>query len=139
MAAKEEIIEKLVKFRLVDKYSAFGEAMPEIRFAAIAEKILVSDILNNCTKELIHLFRTAEKKKPRKTDLKKVLKLHMDILSHAAIDDENREFGYMLCWFLAEKAEVNLPKQTAQKYWGYWQIVNDEVKTVKYRKPRKKL
>lgn len=139
MTAKEDIIEKLTKFRLVDKYATFYEAMPEIRFADSTQRAIVSDILDNCTKELICLFRIAEKKKPRKTDLKKVLQLHMDLIAHSILDEENKEFGYKLCWFLAEKAAVNLPRQTAKKYWGYWQVVNDEVKTVKYRKPRKRL
>lgn len=138
MATKEEIIEKLTKFRMVDKYAAFCEVLLEVRFSHVEERVIVSEILNSCTKELICLFNAA-KKKPRKTDLKKILKLHMDLISHAAVDEENKEFAYKLCWFLAEKTEVNLPKQTAAKHWGYWQIVNDEVKTVKYRKPRKKI
>ncbi len=138
LTTRKEIIEKLTKFRMVDKYAAFYEALPDVRFAHASQRAIVSDLLNNCAKELIYLFTTA-KKKPRKTDLKNVLKCHMDLISHAALDEVNKEFAYKLCWFLAEKAEVNLPKQTAAKYWGYWQVVNDEVKIVKYRKPRKRL
>ena len=136
MPSKEEIVEKLSKFRQVDKYTAFHEALPEVRYATAAQRHTVTDLLNNCAKELVWLFQSA-KKMPRKTDMKKVLQIHMNLVAHSALDEENKEFAYKLCWFLAEKVEVNLPKQTAKKYWGYWQIVDNEVKTVKYRKPRK--
>lgn len=61
----------------------------------------------------------------------------MELIAHTDLDAANKEFAYKLCWYLAEKASVNLPKQTAKKYWGYWEVVENEVKTVQYRKPRK--
>lgn len=135
---KEEIIQKLTKFRLVDKYRSFHEVMPHYFHADASLRTIVTDIIDNCAKELLFLFNVA-KKKPTKANLKKVLLLHMNLISHAALDEPNKEFAYKLCWFLAEKVEVSLAKQTAKKYWGYWDIVNEEVQTVKYRKPRKRV
>ena len=135
---KEEIKQKLSKFRLVDKYQSFHEILPEVRYADSQQKATVAEVLDNCAKELLVLWNLA-KKRPTKATMKKVLQIHMNLISHAALDELNKEFAYRLCWFLAEKVDVNLPKQTAAKYWGYWKIVDDEVKTVKYKKPKKKL
>lgn len=52
----------------------------------------------------------------------------MDTLAIANIDTENREFGYQLGWYLAEKVNVDLRKGTEKKIWGYWQIEGNEVK-----------
>lgn len=131
---KEEIIRKLTKFRQVDKYQSFHEVMPHRFLASSEQRSLVTEILDNCAKELVYLYRTA-KKNPTKLNLKKVIQLHMNLIAHAALDETNKEFAYKLCWFLAEKVAVNFPKQTAQKYWGYWAVEKDEVKTVKYKKP----
>lgn len=136
METKAAIINKLSKFRLVDKYTTFHEAMPHSFKASPYQHQLVSDILNNCSKELIQLFLSA-KKLPLKTPLKKVLHIHMELIAHADLDAANKEFAYKLCWYLAEKVSVNLPKQTAKKYWGYWEVVDNKVKTVQYRNPRK--
>ena len=132
-------MDKLEKFRMIDKYASFYEILPEVRFSDRAQKTVLTAILNSCCKEMIVLFKTA-KKMPTKAALKKVLLQSMSEISHAQeLDSLNKEFGYRLGWFLAEKAEVNLPKQSAKKYWGYWQIENNEVRAVSYRKPRKKL
>lgn len=136
MDTKTAIINKLSKFRLVDKYTTFHEAMPHSFSASPFQQQLVSEILNNCAKELIQLF-IAAKKLPFKTPLKKVLHIHMELIAHADLDAANKEFAYKLCWYLSEKVSVNLSKQTAKKYWGYWEVVENEVKTVQYRKPRK--
>ncbi|HTN47709.1 MAG TPA: hypothetical protein VL098_15275 [Flavipsychrobacter sp.] len=138
MATKEEIVQKLTKFRLVDKYHAFHEVMPHAFHADAGQRSVTTEILDNCAKELVFLFNTA-KKKPAKALIKKVLQLHMELIAHSVLDEANKEFAYRLCWFLAEKAETSLSKQTAKKYWGYWQVVNDEVQVIKYRKPRKKM
>lgn len=52
----------------------------------------------------------------------------MDALSVAPIDAENREFGYQLGWYLAEKVKVDLQRGTEKKLWGYWQVEGNEVK-----------
>ncbi len=108
-----------------------------MRYADYFHKKIVTEILNDCAKELILLFNIP--KKPAKTAIKKILQQCMNDLFRAQIDDENREFAYQLGWFLAEKTGVELPKRTEKKVWGYWQISDDEVKIVKARKTRKKL
>ncbi|HTM66469.1 MAG TPA: hypothetical protein VL093_09125 [Flavipsychrobacter sp.] len=52
----------------------------------------------------------------------------MDSLAIAQINAVNREFGYQLGWYLAEKVNINLKKGTEKKLWGYWQIEGNEVK-----------
>jgi hypothetical protein len=52
----------------------------------------------------------------------------MDQISIAAVNGENKEFGYQLGWYLAEKVAVNLRKGTEKKVWGYWHIEADEVR-----------
>ena len=52
----------------------------------------------------------------------------MDDISIAPVDGENKEFGYQLGWYLAEKVAVNLRKGTEKKVWGYWHIDGEEVK-----------
>lgn len=138
MTSKEAIIEKLTKFRLVDKYLAFHEIMPGTFHADKQQQLIVSDILDNCAKELIYLYKEA-KKNPLKSHLKKVIFLHMELITHSLLDTANKEFAFRLCWFLAEKTATHLPKQTAKKYWGYWQVENNEVRTVAYRKPQTKM
>jgi len=135
---KQEVIDKLTKFRLVDKYQSFHEVMPYSFHADEAQRNTVTEVLDNCAKELLFLFKQA-KKKPTKVNLKKVLQQHLTIISHLAVNESNKEFAYKLVWFLSEKVAVQLNKQSAKKYWGYWQVSDGEVQTVQYKKPRKKV
>lgn len=54
----------------------------------------------------------------------------MNEIYTARVNAENKDFGYHLCWFLAEKVGLDLWKHSTTKIWGYWDIVNKEVKTV---------
>jgi hypothetical protein len=123
---RNDIINTLSKFRYVDKYEAFHEILPGILGASEKEKTIVSEILNNCSTELLRCYQDVER--PRKIVLKKCLVICMDALAVADIDAANREFGYQLGWYLADKVDVNLKKGTEKKLWGYWQIEGNEVK-----------
>ena len=122
----EDTIFKLLKFKSVDKYEAFHEILPSVRYSSQKEKDVVSDILDECCADLLRLLRG--EKRPTKPVLKKVLVTCMDQISIAPVDGEHKEFGYQLGWYLAEKVAVNLRKGTEKKVWGYWQIEADEVK-----------
>jgi hypothetical protein len=127
-----EILNILYKFRLVDKFQSFHEILPSVQFSTEEQKNFVSEILNSCCIELESLCRAV--KPPSKVILKKTLVACMDELSIAPIDTDNREFGYQLGWYLADKVNVNLKKGTEKKVWGYWHIDGNEVKPP--QKPR---
>lgn len=54
----------------------------------------------------------------------------MDELARAAVSATGKDFGYELCWYMAEKAGVNLRKSTDAKIWGYWKVESGKVKVV---------
>lgn len=116
----------LSKFRQVDKYESFHEILPAVIYTNEEQKKTVTELLDICCATLIDLYETS--KKPSKIIMKKVLVQCMDELSIASIDAENREFGYQLGWYLAEKVNINLRKGTEKKIWGYWSIEANEVK-----------
>lgn len=120
------IIDILSKFRYVDKYESFHEILPFVLLAPEDQKQIVTEILDHCCSQL--LFHFNQGKKPSKILLKTVLIECMDALAVAPINAENREFGYQLGWYLADKVEVNLKKGTEKKLWGYWLIEKNEVK-----------
>jgi hypothetical protein len=119
-------LHKLSKFRSIDKYEAFKEILPSVVFSSEFDKEMVSEILDNCCSLLIAEFEGS--RHPSKPLLKKMLISCMDELTVAPIDSENREFGYQLGWYLAEKANVDLQKGTERKVWGYWRVEENEVK-----------
>ena len=121
-----EAISKLTKFRSVDKYEAFHEILPAVIHTTTEQKEIVCDILDRCCTALLQLLRLP--KRPTKSVMKKVLVMCMDDISIAPVDGENKEFGYQLGWYLAEKVAVNLRKGTEKKVWGYWHIDGEEVK-----------
>jgi hypothetical protein len=119
-------LHKLHKFKSVDKYATFKEILPSVIFSSERDKEIVSEILDNCCSSLIKEFEKPAR--PTKPVLKKMLISCMDELAVAPIDAENREFGYQLGWYLAEKANVDLQKGTEKKVWGYWKVEEEEVK-----------
>jgi len=123
---RKEIIDVLSKFRYVDKYEAFHEILPSVISTSEKEKNIVSEILDKCCTELLKCCQESER--PNKASLKKSLVVCMDSLAVAHINAVNREFGYQLGWYLAEKVNINLKKGTEKKLWGYWQIEGNEVK-----------
>jgi|GEM_PF-751401 len=122
----DEIIRTLSKFRYVDKYHTFREILPGIGRAPESQRVIVNELLNHCCSELLQHFTT--NKRPSKQLLRQILIECMDALSVASIDAENREFGYQLGWYLAEKVKVNLQRGTEKKLWGYWKVEGNEVK-----------
>ncbi|HRO43637.1 MAG TPA: hypothetical protein PL009_12440 [Flavipsychrobacter sp.] len=122
----KDVLDILSKFRYVDKYESFKEVLPSVIYAPDDQKNTVSEILDGCCDELIGHFRT--RKKPIKATLRQSLIECMDALAIAKINSDNREFGYLLGWYLAEKVNVNLKKGTEKKLWGYWHVEGNEVK-----------
>lgn len=126
---KEQVLNILYKFKLVDKHQSFHEILPSVIFTSEEEKEIVANILDVCCTALIkHIEAT---KKPSKMVMKKIMIECMDAISIAPINAENREFGYQLGWYLSEKVMVSLNKGTEKKIWGYWQIEANEVQPPK--------
>lgn len=121
-----DVIYILSKFRHIDKYGTFYKILPSVLNTTEEQKNIVSEILNDCCSELLDFFQQA--KRPKKQELKQSLIDCMDALSIAKINAENREFGYQLGWYLAEKVKIDLRKGTEKKLWGYWMIEYNEVK-----------
>lgn len=125
---RKEGIEQLKKFLRVDKYETFYKIHPAVLSASDNYKEIIADILDDCCSQLIYLLQ--RDKKPTKTELKKVITETMDTLTHAKVDTENRDFGYELCWYLSEKAGINLKLISENKIWGYWKVEGNKVKTI---------
>lgn len=122
----QDVIAILTKFKQVDKYSSFGSILPAAVNTPEEQQQIVSSILDTCCSALLSAFESS-KRKPAVATLRPHLVECMDMLSIASINAENREFGYQLGWYLAEKVSVNLGKGTEKKVWGYWQIQGSEV------------
>lgn len=133
---KEEIIEQLRKFRWVDKHHNFKNLLPGVEFCSDEDKEIISNIVENCCTELIRIYNT-NKRQPTKSVLSKTILKHMDDISYTNVDELNKDFGYELCWYIAEKIGLNLRKQTTTKVYGYWTIVEDKLKIVTKRGKRK--
>ncbi len=122
-----ETIQILSKFRYVDKYKTFRDALPEVMHEPQEQRAVVTDIVNECCAALLLEFQGSSR--PAKPVLRRLLIECMDGLSIAGINAVHREFGYLLGWYLADKAGVNLKKGTEKKIWGYWQIEGNRVYT----------
>lgn len=122
------IISKLNDFKAVDKYRAFHKIQPGIIHTNDDQKLKLEKILNDCTVALIKLLETG--KKPTKAALKQIISDCMYRIAHAELDTPNRDFGYELCWFLSEKAGLNMKRSSDNKLWGFWKVEADEVKTI---------
>lgn len=131
---KQEIIEQLRKIRWVDKYHNFRNLIPGIEETPEDKKDIIIELVENCCTELIRVFNT--QKRPTVITIKKVILKYMDEISYADVDEQNRDFGYELCWYISEKAGVNLRKATDTKVYGYWKVIEDELKTVSKRGKR---
>jgi hypothetical protein len=129
-------LEKLKAFRQADKYEAFREALPDVHYAIEDQKKIISDLLDACCAELIKLFQAG--KKPTKLILKKNIAKWMDEIANAPVDNVNKDFGYELCWYLSDIAGLKLKLSSENKRWGYWGIVENEVRIVIKKKAAKK-
>lgn len=130
-----EILDKLYKFRSVDKYDTFKKAHPSLAGTPPDQQKIIETILDNCCTELIKLFRTD--KRPTKTAIKSVIIAYMNEITHAHVNAENRDFGYELCWFLSEKTGSDFKFISHSKAWGFWNIEANEVKTIEMRSKSK--
>ena len=133
---KKERLEKLYAFISLDKYATFCKAQSGIIHAHEDQQQIISELLDNCCKDLAIEIESA--KKPTKAILKAIIIKYMDAISSAAVNTENRDFGIHLCYFIAEKAGVDIRKQSETKLWGYWPIENDRIRVVtRIRKSKK--
>lgn len=133
---KKDILSKLYSFRGLDKYATFGKAQPGIIHSPDDQQETISNILDTCCKELI--IEIESSKRPPKTKLKSIIIAHMDMIMAAAVNPENKDFGYHLCYFLAEKTNVDLWRYSDTKVWGYWKVEGNKLKTVtRVRKAKK--
>lgn len=135
--AKEELLLKLYTFHRADKYATFAKAQAGIINTTDEQKEVVSKILNDCCRSLINLYEATTS--PTVLSLKNVIMDCMDALTFADINIENKDFGYELCWFLAEKTGINLKLRSDTKVWGFWRVQQNEVKSISRIRRRKSL
>lgn len=102
--------------------------MPGIINTPDDKKRILDAILDNCCNDLINILET--NRKATKTELKNVISETMYLIASAEIDTPNRDFGYELCWFLAEKAGVNMKRSSDNKVWGFWKVEANKVRTI---------
>lgn len=112
----------------MDKYATFGKAQPGIIHSPDDQQEIISNILDACCKELAVEIESS--KRPTKTALKSIIIAHMDLIMAAKVNTENKDFGYHLCYFLAEKAGVDIWRYSDTKIWGYWKLEGNKLKTV---------
>lgn len=133
---KKERLEKLYAFKSLDKYATFGKAQSGIIHAHEDQQQIISELLDNCCKELAIEIESV--KKPTKTILRSIVIKYMDAISIAKVNTENRDFGIHLCYFLAEKAGIDIRRQSETKIWGYWTIDNNNLRVVTRKRRTKK-
>lgn len=122
---KSAVTDILSRFRHADKYETFYEVLPVVIYSTDDQKSLVSEILDRHTDKLLDYWRTTPR--PLKKEIRQILIECMDELTIAPLRPADREFGYLLGWYLAEKVGINLKKGTEKKIWGYWEIEKNVV------------
>jgi hypothetical protein len=125
---KKDILAKLYSFRGMDMYATFGKAQSGIIHSPDDQQDIISNILDTCCKELI--IEIESTKRTSKTILKSIITKHMDAILQAEVNTENKDFGYHLCYFLAEKAGVDIWRHSDTKVWGYWKVEENKLKSV---------
>jgi hypothetical protein len=129
------IIEKLRKIRWVDKYHTFHRIVPGVDDTTDEQKDILVNIVEDCCTELIKLYNAP--KRPLVTLVRSTIIKYMDKISYADLNTENRDFGYELCWYIAEKAGVSIRKYTDSKVYGYWKVEGNQLKQVTRRSAMK--
>lgn len=134
----EKKIEELRRIRWVDKYHTFHKIVPGVEHTPEHEQNIIVEIIEECCTVLIRHY--LGNKKPKVPTLRSVILQHMDMISYANVNTENRDFGYELCWYIAEKININIRKYTDTKVYGYWKVQDNHLKAVTKRgkKPPKK-
>ena len=128
---QERIIEQLRKIRWIDKFHTFSKLIPEITQAGDDEKDIINNIVEDCCTELIRMY--GQKKPPTKAAVRSVILRYMDAISYATVNTESKDFGYEMCWYIAEKINVTIRKYTETKVYGYWTVENNRLKEVSKR------
>lgn len=137
MSSKKEnpesraIIEQLRKIRWLDKYHNFHKIIPGVDNTPDHQKDIVNNLVEDCCTELVRLY--SAKKKPTVAVVRSVILKYMDLISYADVNTENRDFGYELCWYIAEKIGITIRKYTDTKVYGYWRVENNRLKEVTKR------
>lgn len=125
------VIEQLRKIRWVDKYHTFHNIVPGVDNTPDAEKEIIVNLVEDCCTELIRLYLA--KKPPTVATVRAVILKYMDQISYARVNTENRDFGYELCWYIAEKTGISIRKYTETKVYGYWRVDSGTLKEVTKR------
>lgn len=125
------IIEKLRKIRWVDKYHTFSKIVPGVETTPEKEQEIIIRLLEDCCTELIRLYLA--KKPPTVAVIRTTILRYMDLISYANVSTENRDFGYELCWYIAEKTGISIRKYTETKVYGYWRVEGNRLKEVTKR------
>ncbi len=125
------IIEQLRKIRWVDKYHTFHKIVPGVERTPEADQEIIIKLLEDCCTELIRLYLA--KKPPTVAVIRATILGYMDLISYAKVNTENRDFGYELCWYIAEKTGISIRKYTETKVYGYWRVEGNLLKEVTKR------
>lgn len=125
------IIERLRKIRWVDKYHTFHKIVPGVEHTPDDQQNIIIQLVEDCCTELIRLY--SAKKKPTVAIVRSTIMKYMDNIAYTNVSSENRDFGYELCWYIAEKANINIRKYTDTKIYGYWKVENNRLKEVTRR------
>lgn len=132
----EVIVEELRKFRWMDKYHNFHKIIPGVDDTPDEIKELISNIVEDCCTELIRHY--SARKKPTIATIRSIILKCMDDISYTDVNTENKDFGYELCWYIAEKIGIKIRKYTETKVYGYWKVEENQLKAVTKRGIRKK-
>lgn len=129
MKVKEPTITTiLTNFRWADKYATFYKMMPGIEHIGDEHKEIITDILDECC---MHLLKALEnERKPLKAELRGIITQHMNRIFLSPTTEENRDFGYELCWYLSDKIGLNFKLRSDSKAWGYWKVDAGSVKGI---------
>lgn len=132
----DKIIEELRRIRWVDKYHTFHKIVPGVDHTPEHQQEQINEIVEDCCTKLIRLY-LSKKKQPTVAQVRSVILQHMDMISYTDVNNENKDFGYELCWYIAEKTGINIKKYTDTKVYGYW-IVEDNNRLKEVTKRGKK-
>jgi len=133
----KEILEQLYKLRWLDKYSTFHKIVPGVEDTPDREKEIIISIVEGCCTALIRLY--SPKKTPAVASVRSTVLKYMDMVSYAPVCIENRDFGYELCWYIAEKTGISIRKYTETKVYGYWRVEGNRLKEVTKRGKKTKI
>ncbi len=125
------IIEQLRKIRWLDKYHNFHKIIPGVDHTPDHQKDIINNLVEDCCTELIRLYLA--KKPPTVATVRTVVLQCMDQISYAKVNTENKDFGYELCWYIAEKTGISIRKYTETKVYGYWRVEGNLLKEVTKR------